>query len=168
MTSKYKIRNTLQNLPFYSEKISNTKQNNKKFTNAKISSGLPFFPRNTKKLSNYQTSKELQFFPKRPKKLKKKRQILKNILPFYDGVGILKRQRAFRGCAETYNVETVDRKSLSDSLFLAISSIVDLFSDLLQEKRGLSIFYQQQLLWKDGIMQLTGMILKNSILLLKQ
>ena len=28
------------------------------------------------------------------------------------------------------------RKSLSDSLFLAKSSIVDLFKDLLQEKRG--------------------------------
>ena len=54
MTSKYKIRNTLQNLPFYSEKISNTKQNNKKFTNAKTLSELPLFPKNTKKLSNYQ------------------------------------------------------------------------------------------------------------------
>ena len=30
----------------------------------------------------------------------------------------------------------MDRKSLSDSLFLAKSSIVDLFKDLLQEKRG--------------------------------
>ena len=71
MTSKYKIRNKLQNLPFYSEKTNNTKKNNKQFTNGKISSELPFFPKNTKKLSNYQLSKELQFFPKRPKKLKK-------------------------------------------------------------------------------------------------
>ena len=69
--SKYKIKNTLQNLPFYSEKTNNTKQNNKKFTNGKILSELPLFPKNTKKLSNYQLSKELQFFPKRPKKLKK-------------------------------------------------------------------------------------------------
>ena len=30
----------------------------------------------------------------------------------------------------------MDRKSVSDSLFLAKSSIVDLFKDLLQEKRG--------------------------------
>ena len=136
MISKYKIKNTLQNLPFYSEKTNNTKQNNKKFTNGKILSELPLFPKNTKKLSNYQLSKELPVFAKRPKKVKKKHQILKNILPFYDRVGILKRQRTLRGCAETYNVETVDKKSLSDPLFLAISSIVDLFSDLLQETRG--------------------------------
>ena len=65
------------------------------------------------------------------------------MLPLYDRVGISKRQRAFRGRAETYNVEVVDRKSLSDSLFLARSSIVDLFSDLLQEKKVLNTFYQQ-------------------------
>ena len=94
-----------------------------------------FFQNLQKKLCNYQLSKELPFFPKRPKKLNKL-QILKNILPLYDRVGISKRQRAFRGCAKTFNVEVVDRKNLSDSLFLARSSIVDLFSDLLQEKRG--------------------------------
>ena len=48
----------------------------------------------------------------------------------------MKKQYAFKGYAETYNVEVVDKKSLSDSLFLAKSSIVDLFSDLLEEKRG--------------------------------
>ena len=53
MTSKYKIRNKLQNLPFYSEKTNNTKKNNKQFTNGKISSELPVFRKNTKKLSNY-------------------------------------------------------------------------------------------------------------------
>ena len=94
-----------------------------------------FFQNLQKKLCNYQLSKELPFFPKRPKKLNKL-QILKNILPLYDRVGISKRQRAFRGCAKTFNVEVVDRKNLGDSLFLARSSIGDLFSDLLQEKRG--------------------------------
>ena len=39
------------------------------------------------------------------------------MLPFYDKVGIWKRQRAFRGQAETYDVEIVERKSLSDSFF---------------------------------------------------
>ena len=39
------------------------------------------------------------------------------MLPFYDKVGIWKRQRAFRGHAETYDVEIVERKSLSDSFF---------------------------------------------------
>ena len=56
-----------------------------------------------------------------------KHQILKNIPPFYD---------TFKGYGETYNIEVADRESLSDSLFLAKSSIVDLFRDLLQEKRG--------------------------------
>ena len=62
--------------------------------------------------------------------------MLKYILPLYDTVGISKRQYAFRGYAETYDVEVVDRKSLSDSLFFAKSSIIDLFKDLLEEKRG--------------------------------
>ena len=61
--------------------------------------------------------------------------MLKNI-PFYDSVGISRKQHAFRNYAETYDVEVVDRISLSDSLFLAKSSIIDLFSDLLEEKRG--------------------------------
>ena len=75
-----------------------------------------FFSKKRKKLSNYQFSKELPFFPKRPRKTKT-HQILKNVLPFYDRVGTWKRQRAFRGYAKTYDVEIVDRKSLSDSLF---------------------------------------------------
>ena len=51
-------------------------------------------------------------------------------------VGISKREQAFRGCVETYNVEVTDTKSWSDSLFLAKSSIIDQFSDLLEEKKG--------------------------------
>ena len=51
-----------------------------------------------------------------------------------DTVGISRRERAFKGYIETYNVEVVDE---SDSLFLAKSSIADLFKDLLQEKKGL-------------------------------
>ena len=111
------------------------KKNNKKFSNIRLLSELPFFPKKTKKLINYQLPKELPFSPKRPKKLTK-HQILKNILPLYDTVGISKRQYAFKGYAETYNVEVADRKSLSDSLFLAKSSIIDLFKDLLQEGRN--------------------------------
>ena len=37
---------------------------------------------------------------------------------------------------ETYEVEVVDRISLSDSLFLAKSCIIDLFLHLFKEKRG--------------------------------
>ena len=43
---------------------------------------------------------------------------------------------------KTCNVEVVDRKSLSDSLFLAKCSIIDLFKDLLEEKRVLNTHYQ--------------------------
>ena len=98
---------------------------------------LPFFPKKSKKVNNYQLSKELPFFPrksKRPKRLTK-HQILKNILPFYDSVGISRKQHAFRNYAEI-EVEVVDRICLSDSLFLTKSSIIDLFLDLLKEKRG--------------------------------
>ena len=88
-----------------------------------------------KTLKNYQLSKVLPFFPKRFKKLTK-HQILSNILPIYDTLGVSSVERAFKGYIETYNVEVVDRISLRDSLFLAKSSIIDLFKDLLQEKRG--------------------------------
>ena len=138
MTQKYKIRNELKNLPFYSEKIKSSKKNNKKFSNIKFLSELPFFYKKPKELTNKQPSEALPVPPKlskRPKRLTK-HQILQNILPFYDSVGISKRERAFRGYAETYNVEVTDRIGLSDSLFLAKSSIIDLFKDLLQEKRG--------------------------------
>ena len=66
MTSKYKIRNTLKNIPFYSEEIKSFKKNNnKKSNNTKILSELPLFSKKPKKLSNYQLSKELPFFPKK-------------------------------------------------------------------------------------------------------
>ena len=83
MAQNYKIRNMLKNLPFYSDKINKIKKKIKKFTNARILSELPFFPKKAKKLT-YQLSKGLPFFPKRSKTPKRltKHQILKNILPF--------------------------------------------------------------------------------------
>ena len=62
--------------------------------------------------------------------------MLKNIITTLCTVTTRKRQKAIRNYAETYNVEVVDRKSLSDPLFLAKRSINNLFSDLLEEKRG--------------------------------
>ena len=138
MAQNYKIRIMLKDLPFYSDKINKIKKKIKKLTNARNLSELPFFPKKPKELTNYQPSKELPFFPgksKRPKRLTK-HQILKDVLPFYDTVGISRKQHAFRNYAETYEVEVVDRISLSDSLFLAKSSIIDLFLDLLKEKKG--------------------------------
>ena len=80
----------------------------------------------------------LPFPPKRPRRLKRltKHQILENILPFYDSVGILRREHAHRYCAKTYIVEVIDNKNLDDSIFLSKSSINNLFRDLLREKRG--------------------------------
>ena len=40
------------------------------------------------------------------------------------------------GVMQKLNVGVTDRIGLSDSIFLAKSSIIDLFKDLLQEKRG--------------------------------
>ena len=113
MAQNYQIRIMLKDLPFYSDKINKIKKKIKKFTNARILSELPFFPKKPKELTNYQPSKQLPFFPgksKRPKRLTK-HQILKDILPFYDTVGISRKQHAFTNYAETYEVEVVDRIS---------------------------------------------------------
>ena len=138
MTQNYKIKDLLKNLSFYRSEIKKSKQKRKNFTNNRFSSELPFFPKKVKNLTNYQLSRELSFFPKRSKRRKRltKHQILTNVLPCYDSVGILRKQHALRGYAETYEVEFVDKISLADSLFLAKSSIINLFLDLLQEKRG--------------------------------
>ena len=110
------------------------------FTNARFLSELPFFPKKSKKLTNYQLSKELPFFQKKSKKLAK-HQILKNILPIYDIISVLRKEHAFRNYAETYEVKITDDISLSDSLFLAKSGIIDLFKDLLEDE-VLTTFYQ--------------------------
>ena len=83
-------------------------------------------------------SDALPFPPKRKRKSKRltKHQVLSNILPFYDSVGILRREHAHKHYAETYDVEVIDNTSIDDSLLLAKRSINDLFRDLLREKRG--------------------------------
>ena len=80
----------------------------------------------------------LPFLPKRKKRPKRltKHQILENILPFYDSVGISRIEHVHKYYAETYDVEVIDNTCLDDSLFLAKSSINNLFRDLLREKRG--------------------------------
>ena len=82
------------------------KKSNKKFSDIRLLYELSFFSKKSKKLSNIQLSKELPFFPKRSKRSKRprkltKHQILKDILPLYDSVGISWRERAFRGYIET-------------------------------------------------------------------
>ena len=138
MALKYKKTNQLKNVPFYSEKTKSFKKKNKKFSNIKFLSELPFFYKKSKKLTNKQLSEALTFSQKKPKRPKRltEHQILQNIMPLYDSVGISRMERAHRSYAESYDVEVIDRISLSDSLFLAKSSINDLLRDLLRERRG--------------------------------
>ena len=70
------------------------------------------------------------------------------MLPFYDDVGILKRNRAFRNYAETYQVETIDDKSLDDPLFLSKNSIKSLFNDLLSEKNVVKYILSTKITFK--------------------
>ena len=65
MHSLSKIRNTLKNIPFYSEEIKSLKKRNKKISNIKLLSESLFFLKKPKKLSNNQLSKVLPFFPKK-------------------------------------------------------------------------------------------------------
>ena len=58
------------------------------------------------------------------------------MLPFYDTVGVSRREHTHKHYAETYDVEVTNNKSLDDSIFLAKRSINDLSKDLLREKRG--------------------------------
>ena len=57
-------------------------------------------------------------------------------LPFYDDISISRKERSFRGYVETYKVEVIDNKSLSNSLSVSKNSIKNLFDELLREKRG--------------------------------
>ena len=138
MAQNYKNKNTLKNLPFYSEEIKSVNKKNKKTSNIELLSELPFFDKKPKELSNKELSEALPFTPKKPKRPKRltKHQILQNVLPLYDSVGIFRREHAHRGSAETYDIEVTDNISLDDSLFLEKRSINDLFRDLLREKRG--------------------------------
>ena len=69
---------------------------------------------------------------------------LKNIdwlaeLPFYEQLSVIKINQAFTGCAMSYKVEIIERKDLIVQLEASKSSIKDLFSDLLNETKVLSI-----------------------------
>ena len=99
---------------------------------------LKFLLKKPKELSNKQLSDILPFPPERKQRAKRltKYQILRNVLPFFDDVGILRKQYAFRNYAGTYEVEVMDSISLGDSSFSAKRSIIDFFRDLLEEKRG--------------------------------
>ena len=58
------------------------------------------------------------------------------MLPFHDDVAISRKEKAFKKCAETYEIEIINNKSLSDSMTVSKNSIKNLFNELLREKKG--------------------------------
>ena len=57
-------------------------------------------------------------------------------LSFYDEINISRKERTFRGYAETYKVEIINNKRLRDLLYVSKNSITNLFNELLRERRG--------------------------------
>ena len=112
------IKNTLKILPLYKTRLF---IKSKEFSNVKFLSELPFFKK-PKKINPRKMLKELPFHKSRIKKPKSKKltnQELLSVLPFYDSIGINKRERAFRNYVSTYSVEIVDRGSLMDTFDLS-------------------------------------------------
>ena len=124
MSSQYKNKDLLKTQPFYSKEIKSVRKKNKKDSDFKS------FTKKPKQLSNKKLSDILAFPPERKKRPKRltKYQILRNVLPLFDDVGILRREYAFRNYAGTYEVEVMDSKSLDDSLFLAKKELI-IFSE---------------------------------------
>ena len=132
--------NLLKQLPFYGRTIE---PRIKEFTNAKLSSQLPLFEKPIKaKIKQFTANKLLQEQPfykqsiKKPRIKKLKNYELLRELPFYDDINISRKERAFRGYAETYKVEIINNRNLSDLLSVIKNSIKNLFDELLREKRG--------------------------------
>ena len=73
---------------------------------------------------------------KKPRIKKLSNQELLRELPFYDDINISKNERTFRGYAETYKVESVNNRNLSDLLSVIKNSAKKLFDELLRKKRG--------------------------------
>ena len=114
------IKNLLKQLPFYGRTV---KPKIKKFTSAELLSELPFFEKSIKaKIKQLSTKKLLQEQPfykqsiKKPRIKKMKNYELLRELLFYHDINISRKERAFRGYAETYKVEIINNKSLSDLL----------------------------------------------------
>ena len=76
---------------------------------------------------------------------------LLNELPFYDDINISRKEMVFRGYAETYKVEIINNKSLSDLLYVTKNSIKNLFDGLLREKRGFKYVVSTKIILKKRI-----------------
>ena len=86
--------------------------------------------------NNINLLKQLPFYGKSIKPHVKKLSNLELLpeLPFYDEINIARKERAFKKYAETYRVEIINKKSLSDSLSVSKNSIKNLFDELLSTK----------------------------------
>ena len=69
-------------------------------------------------------------------------------LPFSDDINISRKERAYKKYAETYEVEIINSKSLSDSMSISENSIKKLFDDLLGEKRGFNYALSNKIILK--------------------
>ena len=129
------------------------KKKNKEFSNIKLLSELPFFEKR-KNFTVKDLLREQAFYKqpiRKPKRKKLTNQQLLRVLPFHDDVVPFKRQRAFRNYVSTYSVEIIDRESLMDTLNLSRTSINELFSGLLREKRGFKYFLSIKITLKKRI-----------------
>lgn len=115
-SAEYNNIDLLKSLPFYASKLHSSSM--KKDSNRK------------QKISNVELSHALPFHSKKIKKIKRKK-ILTNVLPFYEEILINKRERAFKGAAETYHVEVHNRTSFRDSLYLPKNSIINFLKEKL-------------------------------------
>ena len=134
------IKNLLKQLPFYGKPI---KSRIKNFTNSNLLSELPFSEKPKKAKMKQLTIKKLlqeQPFYKQPIKNRRIKKLsnleLLRELSFFDDINILRNERAFTGYAETYKVEIINNRNLSDLLSVIKNSITNLFDELLREKRA--------------------------------
>ena len=72
-------------------------------------------------------------------------------LPVYNDINIPRKERAFRGYGQTYKVEIINNKSLSDLLHVSKNSIKNLFDQLLREKRGFKYVLSTKIILKKRI-----------------
>ena len=115
---------------------------NKKFSNIKTLSELPFF----EILKSFIVRELLRKQPfykaliEKPQSKKVTNKELLEVLPFYDTVTFTKKERPFRNYVSTNSLEIMDRESLIDALKLIRTSTNELFTDLLREEGGLKYF----------------------------
>ena len=68
--------------------------------------------------------------------------------PFYDVINVLRKGRAFKKYAETYEVKIINKKSLNDSLSVSKNSIKNLFDEFLREKKAFKYVLSTKIMLK--------------------